>query len=105
MSNGNDNYNANTFDEFDPYTMQLLEALGEALGKARIEIRCEREAVEAKLLERLRDLQATGKNLERELKTPPKRNWPRHDKTDANDPFATSASRICPRSFPACGKL
>ena len=55
--------------EFDPYTMQLLEALGDALGMVRIEIRCEREAVEAKLLERVRDLQATGKNLERELKT------------------------------------
>jgi hypothetical protein len=37
VSNGNDDY-AYTAGEFDPYTMQLLEALGDALGVTRIEI-------------------------------------------------------------------
>jgi hypothetical protein len=70
-SNGNDDYAALNADagEFDPYTMRLIEALGDALGMTRIELRREWQAADAKLLERSSDLRATSNNLERELKT------------------------------------
>jgi hypothetical protein len=50
--------------EFDSYTMRLLEGLGDALGMTRIELRRDLDAADAKLLDRISDLQATSKNLE-----------------------------------------
>jgi hypothetical protein len=47
----------------------LVEALGDALGLTRTDLRREWEASDAKLFDRIGDLQATNKNLERELKT------------------------------------
>lgn len=48
--------------EFDAYTMGLVEAVGDALGITRIDLRREWEATDAKVLDRVCD-------LERELKT------------------------------------
>jgi hypothetical protein len=72
VSNGSDEYaalNADASGEFDPYTMRLLEGLGDALGMTRIELSREWHAADAKLLGRIKDLQATNKNLEGELRT------------------------------------
>jgi hypothetical protein len=61
--------NANDVGEFDPGTMELLEAIGDEFGMTRIELRREWQAADVKLFEQISDLQATSKNLKRELKT------------------------------------
>ena len=58
--------------------MRLLEGLGDALGMTSIELSRKRQAADAKLLDRINDLQATNKNMEGELKDTDRqlRDWP-----------------------------